>query len=381
MFWQLPNKQFLHATAVLVGTMVGVGIFGIPFVFAKAGFVVGTVFLLFAAGVTLLSNLFFAEVILRTHAPHQLVGYAGRYLGPGYKRLMLMTNTLGIYGALLAYIVVVGEFFHNIFSASFFIHPSIYSIIFAVIMAVVLLVRFRTVASIEFFLTGLFFVVIAVIVLVGVPKVDVSNYLGVTWEFWFLPYGVLLFAFGGLTSIPIQRQILVGQEHKLRSAIILAVSIGAIFFFVFAAVVVGISGDVTSPDALSGLFEVLGFKIILLGSVFGIAAISTSYLMLGTALKEIFQLDYQLSKQWSWFLVVLPPFLLFAAGLRTFIDIIGLVGAVAIGIETVVLILLYVRARQSGDRIPEMTVNVHRIVLYLLVGIFLLGVVYALFVQ
>ena len=41
----LKNREFLHATSILIGTMVGVGIFGIPFAFAKAGFWVGLSFL------------------------------------------------------------------------------------------------------------------------------------------------------------------------------------------------------------------------------------------------------------------------------------------------------------------------------------------------
>ena len=71
----LKNKQFLRATAVLVGTMVGVGIFGIPFSFAKAGFWIGFLFLVLIGFVTLLLDFIYGEIVLRTHQPHQLVGY------------------------------------------------------------------------------------------------------------------------------------------------------------------------------------------------------------------------------------------------------------------------------------------------------------------
>jgi amino acid permease len=32
------NKRFYEATATLIGTVVGVGIFGVPYVVAKSGF-------------------------------------------------------------------------------------------------------------------------------------------------------------------------------------------------------------------------------------------------------------------------------------------------------------------------------------------------------
>ncbi len=51
-----PNK-FWYAVAVLVGSTVGVGIYGMPFAFQKAGFGVGLLFLLGVVGLVLLSNL------------------------------------------------------------------------------------------------------------------------------------------------------------------------------------------------------------------------------------------------------------------------------------------------------------------------------------
>ena len=62
--------------------------------------------------------------------------------------------------------------------------------------------------------------------------------------------------------------------------------------------------------------------------------------MLGVALDEVFRWDYGLKKGLSWLLVVVPPFLLFMAGLRTFIDVIGLAGSLAIGLILLILVLL-----------------------------------------
>ncbi len=373
----LSDKRFLHATAVLVGTMVGVGIFGIPFVFAKAGFFIGLAFLIFIALVTYFLNLLFTEVILRTDAPHQLTGYAGKYLGLTGKRLMLITSTLGIFGALLAYIIISGEFLNNIFSQITYIRPETFSIFFWIAVSGIMLLRFRTAAWIEFFMTGLFILIIVLIFGLGIQKIEIGNFLTFIPEFWFLPYGVLLFAFAGITSIPIQRQILGDKEHYLRPAITLAVILVSVLYLLFAITVVGVSGDITSPDALAGLFEYLGMPIIILGSFFGILAISTSYLMLSKALTDMFHFDYGLSKKWTWLLVTIPPFVLFLAGFRTFIDIINLVGSVAIGLEAIMIIFIFVRAKHKGDRIPEMSLQVPAWLLYFLSLVFAAGIIYA----
>ena len=360
--------------------MVGVGVFGIPFVFAKAGFFVGLGFLLVTAGVTLIANWMFAEVILRTHDPHQLTGYAERYIGRSGKRIMLLTNTLGIYGALLAYLIISGQFLNNIFASFSYIQPEVLSMIFAFIVSLGAFLKFRTTAGIEFFLAGSFFIVISLIFILGISHIDIQNYISFTPQFWFLPYGVLLFALGGITTIPLQRQILGYKEHYLKRSIAVAVILTSLLYLVFAFTVVGISGDTTSPDALSGLFDYLGPSIIVIGSIFGVLAITTSYLMLSKALRDVFYLDYGLANKWSWLLVVVPPIALFLSGVRTFIDTIELVGAVAIGLEYVLMIFLFVQAKRKGNRIPEFSLYIPTPILYFIAVACGLGIVYALLV-
>lgn len=370
------DRQFLRAAAVLIGTMVGVGVFGIPFAFAKAGFWIGFLFLAGIGLVTLLVDFIYGEIILRTGQSHQMVGYAQFYLGSIWKRVLFFTFILTTYSALLAYIIIAGEFMPNVFSSFVFLSSNGFSIWFFAIASLLVLFGIRTVAWVELILSALFIGVIVLIFIFGAWKIDFSNYLSVNRELWFFPYGVILFAFGGLPAIPIQRQILEGQESSLKKAIVTAMAVVGLLYFVFGFTVLGISGETTSPDAIGGLIDSLGGKIVFLGSLFGILAVSTSYLMLGTALLEIFHLDYGLGRKLSWLLVVLPPFMLFLGGLRNFIDVIGLAGAVGVGLEAFVLILMYIKAKSHGDRIPEYSLSIPVWVLYTIALIFLGGIVY-----
>jgi len=374
----LKNKAFLHSTAVLIGTMVGVGIFGIPLAFAKAGFLVGLGFMVFAAMVTGLFTLLFAEVVLRTEGRHQLVGYTGIYLGPFYKKIIFLANTIGIYGALLAYIIVTGNFLNNILSHYIAATPETYSIVFAVLASLVVYTGLRTGVVVEFGLTLLFMTVMAMIFGVGIGKIDMANFSGFNAMYWFLPYGVLLFAFGGLSSVPLQREILRGQEKLLKPSILTAVVVVSIMYLLFAVTVVGISGAGTTDDAISGLLGVLGPQIIFLGSLFGVLAISTSFLMGGLALQDIFLLDYKLPRVSAWLLTVVPPLVMFWGGMRNFVDIIGLVGSVAIGIESIIFVFLLRKSRHHGQREPEFHLKVPQWILYLFIPIFLAGVIYDL---
>jgi tyrosine-specific transport protein len=377
----LKNKSFLYSTAVLVGTMVGVGIFGIPFVFFKAGFWVGLLFLIFIGVITLLMDLMYGEVVLRTHDEHQITGYTDKYLGLWFKRAIFFSVALALYSALLVYTVIAGEFLNNLLSSVFYASPGSYSLIFFVVLSVLILRGIKRISCVEFFLMGLFAVVVLLIFGIGVNKINLSNFAGIHPEFWFLPYGVLLFAFAGFSAIPIQRDILRGQENHLKKSILLAVLLTGALYLLFAFTVLGISGGATTPDAISGLYEFLGGKIIFLGSLFGILAVTTSFLMLGSAFLELFQLDYNIKKKWAWLLVVAPPLVLFLGGLRTFIDIISLAGSVAIGLEGIVLTFVYIRSKSRGDRVPEYSLELPKFFYYLLIFMFGAGIVYVLFIK
>lgn len=374
------DKNFFYATAALVGTMVGVGVFGVPFSFAKAGFGVGFLLLLLTGFLTLIVDMMFGEIVLRTKERHQTVGYAGLYLGPAWKRAMFFAVVLSIYAAMLAYIIISGDFLSNFLSPFFYLSHTAYSYFFAVILSFLLLLGIKRVSMVELILTTLFVSVVLIVFGFGIPKINLDNLKTFNPEFWFLPYGVLLFAFAGMSAIPIQKEILRGEENKLKKSILWSVLMVGVLYLLFAFTVVGISGDVTSPDAITGLFDFLGNKIVVLGSIFGVLAVGTSFLMLGSALDEVFRWDYGLKKGWSWLLTVLPPFVLFLIGLRTFIDVISLAGSLAIGLILLILIFTYIAAKSKGDRVPEYSLNIPKWFLYLMVVLFAAGIVYVLFV-
>ncbi len=372
------SSKLFSAITVLVGGVIGVGIFGVPFVFAKAGFLVGALFLIGLTVLVLAINLAYGEVILRTGQPHQLVGYAGIYLGNLAKRITFFSFVLGIYSALLAYIVVAGEFLTNLFSLKFYLSPGFWGVIFFAVGALMIAKGIKTVARIDFWVGLVYLLAIAAIGLWGFPKINFSNFTFFNKEFWFLPYGVIFFALTGMSSVVLQREILEGEEFLLKKAIWWGTIIPAVIYLVLAFIVVGISGEATSTEAVAGLIPFLGQKIITLGSLFGLLAISTSFINLGRILQESFQFDWRVSKFWAWWLALFPPFLIFLLGVRNFINIIGLAGALALGLQSIIFILIYSRVKKLGHRIPEYTLNLPKWFWYLAMAIFSIGVILAL---
>src|SRR3989344_6006396 len=180
------TKPFLYSVAALVGTMVGVGIFGLPLVFYKAGFLISLGFLVIVALLTLLVDLMYGEVVLRTKSQHQVVGYAQLYLGPFFKKLIFFSVAFSSFAALLAYVIISGEFLTNVFSF-WPLTPDMYSYIFYAIFSVLVYFGIKRVSWVEFLLTSLFIVVVVAIFSIGYGDIKLSNYGTFNSIYWFLP--------------------------------------------------------------------------------------------------------------------------------------------------------------------------------------------------
>src|SRR3989344_4255301 len=97
------------AVCIVIGTIIGAGFLGIPYVAMQSGFTIALFHLIIVGIIITLSMLYLGEVILRTKEPHQLIGYAEKYLGKRGKKLMSFSLIFGIYSALTAYLIAQGE--------------------------------------------------------------------------------------------------------------------------------------------------------------------------------------------------------------------------------------------------------------------------------
>ena len=141
-------------------------------------------------------------------------------------------------------------------------------------------------------------------------------------------------------------------------------------------VVVGVTGAETTTEAIGGLNLALKNGAVMLGAVFGFLAVSTSFFVIGLNLKETFWYDYKINHGLSWFLTCSVPFLIFILGLRSFIEVIDIVGVVMGGVMGVLIVLMYKKAKQTGDREPEYSLKPYPVLGFILSAIFVLGIVY-----
>ena len=338
-----------EAIAVMTGTIIGAGILGIPYVFAQAGFWTGSLVLAIVALAMLLLKLMYGEMTLRTRGNHQISGYTEIYLGKLAKHFMSFILIASIYGALLAYLIGQGEVIQAISGA-----PTFWaSIVFYAIFSIFILIGVSIIKKSELIMSAfIFFIVIAIAILTH-DHIDLANLKGFSWSQLLIPYGVLLFASSGIVAVPELRLILKRREKFMKRAIIWGCALPPVIYFLFAALVISVSGVKVTEIASVGLGQLLGWKMILIANIFAFFTMATSFLTLGLALHEIYQFDYKLSRRMSWLLVVAVPLILFLSGARDFVQVIGLVGALGIGIAGFFEVITFWVARKKGKRKPE----------------------------
>jgi tyrosine-specific transport protein len=333
--------DFLKGLAVFAGTIIGVGIFGLPYVASKAGFPIVLAYFFSLTIVALVVHLMYAEVSLGMRKTHQFPGAVGMYLGQRWKKFTFVTTSLGLIGALLAYLIVGGNFLYLFFSPTAGGGVLLYTLLFFSAGAIFIFRGLKGISVIGLFLLLVFFVILGIFFVKSFPFINIDYLKNSGLSFSILPYGVILFALWGSNIIPEVKDILKGNRKMLRRVVISGILMASATYLFFIYIIFGVSGPETSKEAISGLVLALDNGIIRLGFIFGIITCFTSFIALGLTLKNILFHDFKIPKNISWLAACFIPLLLFFAGAREFIAVIGLTGAVAIGIMGIIIVFLY----------------------------------------
>lgn len=372
------SRNSFGAIAILVGCIIGAGILGIPYVVAKAGFITGFIDIVLIGVVMMIMHLYLGEVVLRTEGNHQLVGYAEKYLGKIGKNLMWFAMVFVIYGALLAYIIKEGDFFNALFNTYFGGSPFTYSLIFLGLMAFLVYFELNVLEKSEILTVSILLGVIFFICIFALPYVNINNLSSFNPGSFFLPYGVILFAFLGTVAVPEMKEELKENKAYMKKAIIIGCSIPLIVYALFAFIVVGVTGISTTDDAILGLGHAIGYEMLVFGTLFGIITMMGSFLILAFALKKMFEYDYKIDKFSSWFLTCSVPLVIFMLGVKSFVKTIGVAGSFSGGLMGILIVLMYIKAKKLGDRKPEYSIKKSNIIGWILILLFVFGIIYEL---
>lgn len=367
------EKRFLRSMQIIVGSVIGVGVFGLPYVVAQSGFLIGALHLLIVGFVYTVALFIYAEVIMYTPGKMRIAGLAERYLGHHWRHASSFFQYSNSWGAMIAYVVLGGGLLHALFETWLGGAELVYQIVFFVVASLVLLGGLGLVSWVESYFFWVILVLSVLLIVAAVPNIDAQNLIYVNLPNWASPLGVALFAYGGFAAIPEAADVLKGNRELLRRSTIYAMIFCASFYVLFTLAVVAVTGENTTQDALIGFSATVGQWFLTASGIVAIYAVLSSYIILGMSNIDGLVYDFRWKYVPAWFAVILIPAIFFLLGARDFIPVIGFTGGVIGSLIGLIVVRIYKKAR-SHVCMPKRCLTVPNYVLWFVQFIFLLGI-------
>ncbi len=371
-----PDITWFRAVGTMIGGVVGVGVFGLPFAFAQSGWCLGLLILLALGGLLLVLNLMYAEINIQTPGKHRLVGLVKKYLGSGWSHFATAIFIPYSWGAMLAYMLVGGDFLYALLSPLFGGPIIIYQVAIALLAAALTFGGVKKLAKMEFGVILALLFLFVFIILVSLPSLTWQNISPLHFSNWFVPYGVIFFAMSGLGVIPEMKEVL-GNRHKkdLPHTVLVGQVLIFILYALFTLAVVGVTGAATTEAAFDGLATKFGPIFAVAGSLLGAITVVSIFSIVSIEMQDIWRFDYKLSQKKSWALAAFVPIIILFFGFNKFVDLIGFLGAVFGGVIGILVVIMYQKMRRDCPNLAHCSMKVPQVVVWLLVAVFAGGII------
>ncbi|WP_430515258.1 aromatic amino acid transport family protein [Pyrococcus woesei] len=309
-----------EALAILIGTQIGAGVLGLPYAASKVGLILAIGVLL---GVTLLM-MGTALIVLQFSAKMkgaQMSTMSQVILGRTGGILMYISISLMSFGALLAYISGMG----SVISSLLKINETLGALLFWVLASIIVYKGIEASGKTELILSYIMLALFILVTIMLLPYVKLENGLYFESSGILSILGVSIFALGSHTIIPDIYKSL-GSYKETKRVVILGFVIPATIYATFMSTFLLTFGKDTPQIATQGLEELYGKIGWIVGNLIPLLAITTSYIGISLAQQSNTIEFLKLKKPLAWSLTVIPPALVYFAGVKNFADVLAFAG-------------------------------------------------------
>lgn len=317
---------------LLTGTVIGAGIFSLPFVFQKTKILFHILLIIFTA-ITVYVSKIYVEVIKASKEKDQLPVYLKKFLGEKIARVSLFLFIFSLIGALTGYLTLIQFVIKNLV---FFIIPIWF----------ILLFKKNLTEEINDVLTLILILLLGILISKQLPNEFLTNLFSfpdskeITLKNIATAYGVILFSLTGFSIIPE-----LDFNKKINLSILLSYFIVLIIYSLFA---------LTQSNVSSFIYKTTV-----------IFAIITSYIPLSIALEETFEKDLNFKTSIAKVLTLTLPLIFTMFLHENFIKAFSITGGIFIALLQILIVFAGLKAKKRS--------LLEKIVLYFSIIILFLG--------
>ena len=340
----LKLKKYLKATSILSGTIIGAGIFALPWTAVQSGFLTVSIYLFVLAILISILHLVYYQIVLSVPGKSRFPGYLGYFFGPKAKNFGALIIISLFWGSLLVYLILGGKFLSFIFGNP--TNELLSTLIFFLLGSLPIFFGIKRISSLEFFSLIILFSIILFSFFWQKNQIPFSDFPKINFNKILLPYGIIIYSLFGLSAIPELTEFLKQKKIKLENGkkiIVLGTCLPAVFYFFFIVLFLRIvpANNIT-PDIIHSFNSILLPWLLKYSlAIFGLLAVLTSFWTIGLNLRNLFIYDFKIKKEIACPLACLVPLFLYFIKLRDFVSVISCLGSLIIGIQIFLIILIY----------------------------------------
>jgi amino acid permease len=338
-------RRFLKVAAIVAAATIGSGVFALPYVVARTGWLLVIFYFIAFATVISAAHVIYLKTLESVGEKERLLGLARKYFGAVSFWAGFIAIVIGLLLTFTAYLILGPQFVLLIFPA---IAPAVALAIFWFIIAVPVFLGDKSAVNLEEL--GIFLVsaVIIFIFASGHPLRAFSNFPPINFHYFFLPLGVILFSLAGWTSIEPVYGASSGKNGKIKSganiwiALVAGTVFAAVLYFLFTVGILG-SASRIAADTLSGLMNWPFWERDIV-VVVGLFAIWTASVPLSRELRNALERDLEWNPLLTRCAIVGVPLAAVLLGFNNFLAIVSLTGGLFLSTQYLLIISVGSRA-------------------------------------
>lgn len=345
------NKQLSvwEAACIITGYGIGGGVMSMPYLAARIGFINACIVLVIAFAASYVLHLMIADLSLKTEDGGQIIACLNQFLFKGKLKKVLTFSFFGLMLAILftnltGYITGAEEILVSLLPIS----PFVAKLLFYLLAAAVVIFGLKAVGVSEKISIAVIFALIGVLAVASffrpaneIPmfNFDVNGVMAY--------FGMAMFSLSAFFSVPQAVEGLGGDKKKIKKAVFLGFLNNFILIVVINFCALLASKEVTEV-AMTGWSAGIGLWAQIVGGVFTLLAMLTTYWSLSLALSDIVRETLKWNEKLSWLVATLPSLILALVNLGGFMGIMRTAGGLISIIIAVMVVPAFINSKKAG---------------------------------
>jgi amino acid permease len=365
------TKRYFMIAAIVTAATIGEGVFALPYVIQTAGWLITFCYFIALTAVISIAHNIYLRTLSAVKERERLLGLTKKYFGTVGFWIGFIAIVVGLLLGFLAYLVLGTRFLAILFPA---IPSGIALALFWLLLACLIWGSEGTISGVETIGITLIALTILFIFFSGHPAAALTNMPVAVSRDAFLPFGAVLFALAGWTSVEqvyelSRSRLTAGRNPDLLWVFVGGTAAAGFLYWLFALGVIGSSGSV-SMDTISGITAwPLWRKDIL--AIVGLLSVCVISLPLAREIRGAMEKDLRWNSIVSRAVIIFLPIAAVLAGFNNFLEIVSVAGGIFLSAQYCLIISVGRRTLALSNR--------EKILLDVIALVFICAAVYSVY--